>query len=145
MRTSSALIQMLVRTMSLQSGVGVRLGEEVGVGVSVAVEVVVLVGVSEGMGVSLGTGVSVGMGDGVGVKVGRERVAGRPTTRAVRNCSTMPSRLAVRWIIGHQELRMGTINGWSKSTVTLTRSPGPPASSRGVQSAERAFGGSGST
>src|SRR3972149_5410111 len=142
MKTSSALIQMLVRTMSLQSGVGVRLGDEEGGGVKVGVSVSVLVGMSVGVAVGGAVGVSVGMGEGVGVKVGRGRVAGRPTTRAVRNCSTMPSRLAVRWIIGHQELRMGTINGWSKSTVTLTRSPGPPASSRGVQSAERAFGGS---
>ncbi len=71
----------------------------------------------------------------VAVKVGMEMVAGRPTTRATRNCSTMPSRLAVRWIFGQVELRIGAISGWSKSTVTITRSPGPPPSSTGWQSA----------
>src|SRR3990170_1339688 len=60
-----------------------------------------------------GVGVMVGVLDGVGVAVGvgRESVEGSPTTRAVRNISTMPSRLAVRWICGHQELRIGTIRG----------------------------------
>jgi hypothetical protein len=120
----------------------VSVGVTDGVGVSVCVGV--SVGVT-GVGVSVGvTGVAVSVGGiGVGVNVGTESVAGRPTTRAVRNCSTIPSRLAVRWILGHQPLRTGTIKGWSKSTVTRTRSPGPPASSRGVQSADVKFGGSG--
>ena len=62
----------------LQSGV------EVGVGVLVDVKVAVAVNVGLGVNVI------------VGVDVGPESVAGRPTTLAVRYCSTIPSRLAVK-------------------------------------------------
>lgn len=86
-----------------------------------------LQGVDEGVGVCVEVGVEVDVGNGVAVKVGTEIVAGKPTTRATRNCSTMPSRLDVRWMFGNAEPRMGTMSGCSKSTVTETRSPGPPA------------------
>ncbi len=72
----------------------------------------------------------------VGVNVGTAIVAGRPTTRATRNCSTIPSRRAVMCRCDHQTLRIGVISGWSWSTVTETRSPGPPGCSVGVHVAE---------
>ncbi len=49
-------------------------------------------GVVEGVGVCVEVGVEVAVADGVGVKVSTAIVAGKPTTRATRNCSTMPSR-----------------------------------------------------
>jgi hypothetical protein len=52
--------------------------------------------VAVGNGVDVIVGVSVGVAVLVGVKVGTEIVAGKPTTRATRNCSTMPSRRAER-------------------------------------------------
>jgi hypothetical protein len=117
--------------------VGVIVGEGVIVGVSVSVGVNVSVGVGESVtvGVSVKVGVMVGVGELVGVKVGTAMVAGRPTTRETRNCSTMASRLADRCSDGHQLDRIGAMSGWSKSTVTETRSPGPPPSSAGWQSA----------
>jgi hypothetical protein len=111
--------------------VWVNVGEPVAVYVRVGVSVSVGVGVSLGVGVSVGVLEAVGVGELVGVKVGTEMVAGRPTTRETRNCSTMTSRRAVRCSDGHQLLRMGAMSGWSKSTVTETRSPGPPPSSTG--------------
>ena len=105
-----------------QSGVGGVSGAVVGgvagssVGgsreaVAVGVMVGVTVPVSVGVAVADGTGVSVLVGVMVAVKVGMAMVAGRPTTRATRNCSTMPSRLAVRCSTGNHWLRTGTISG----------------------------------
>jgi hypothetical protein len=67
--------------------------------VSLAVEVTVEVRVSVGGRVSLG------------VNEGKEIVAGRPTTRATRNCSTIPSLFAVKCNFGHIELMIGAIKG----------------------------------
>jgi hypothetical protein len=128
--------------------VGVRV--TVGVVVIVAVGVIVVVGVSVivGVSVSVSVGVSVavdvivavevmvGVEDAVAVNVGRTMVAGRPTTRATRNCSTIPSRRADSRRLGHHMLSRGVIKGWSWSTVTDTRSPGRPALSPGAQSAD---------
>src|SRR3990172_11892709 len=98
--------------------------------------------VAVGVKVEVGVGVSEGVGVMDGVQVGPAMVAGSPTTLAVRKFSTMPSRLAERCRVGHHELKMGVIRGWSKSTLTDTRSPGPPASSTGRQSAETGVFGS---
>jgi len=91
--------------MLLQSGVGVN----VGVRVMVAVPVSVLVSV--GVKVIVEVEVSVGGRVSLGVNEGKEIVAGRPTTRATRNCSTIPSLFAVKCNFGHHELMIGTING----------------------------------
>jgi len=106
---------MSYRLRSEQSGVGVGVGVLDGVGVF------------DGVGVLEGVAVLVGVGDGPAA------VAGNPTTRAVRNCSTIPSRLAVRCRSGQMLLIIGVIKGWSKSIETITRSPGPPGSSAGTQ------------
>jgi hypothetical protein len=90
----------------------------------VLVEVEVVVGVAEFVGV----GEIVGEALGGGVSVAKLDAGGRPTTRAVRNRSTMPSRRACRCNCGQTLLISGTITGWLKSTLTITRSPGPPAS-----------------
>src|SRR3989304_4679378 len=110
---------MFVEYSRLQSGVGDTVGVELVVGEAV------VVGVSDGVG---------GGGGGAG-KGGARRVAGRPPTRAVRNCSMIPSRLATRCSCGQTELMIGTISGCSKSIVTETRSPGPPGCSNGSHSA----------
>ncbi len=101
------------------------------------------VGVLEGVGVFDGVGVVLGVMVLVGVGEGPAAVAGRPITRAVRNCSTIPSRLALRCKFGQILLIIGVINGWSKSIETMTRSPGPPGSSPGTQVAAVGISGSG--
>jgi hypothetical protein len=115
-----------VNVIRLQLGVGDIVGEAVdvvvsvregvvdGVKVSVGVNVSVGVGVSDGVrvgdGVFVSVGVCVRVGDGVSVG-GTAMVAGRPSTRARRNCSTIASRRAVRCREGHQLLRMGAMSG----------------------------------
>ena len=69
------------------------------------------VGVCVGGGVVVGVAVDVGVAVFVGVNVGTEIVAGRPTTRATRYCSTMPSRFAVSRSFGIHELMIGLIIG----------------------------------
>lgn len=59
--------------------------------VGVMVRVAVVVGVSVGSGVSVGEDVVVGRGVLV-LTVGTTKVGGTLTTRATRNCSTIPSR-----------------------------------------------------
>jgi hypothetical protein len=120
--------------------VTVLVGVSVSVGVGVSLGVGVSVGVSVTVGVELGVGVSVivGVSVGVGVQVSWANVAWA-MTRETRNFSTIVSRRAVRGRYGHQLLRIGAISGWWKSTVTETRSPGPPPSPEGVQSAGRAL------
>ena len=75
----------------------------------VAVPVSVLVSV--GTRVRVEVDVTVGGRVSEGVNEGKEMVAGRPTTLATRNCSTIPSLFAVRCNLGHHELIIGTING----------------------------------
>jgi hypothetical protein len=76
-----------------------------------------LQGVSVGVDVIVGSGVEVLVCVGVGVKVivgvyvGKVNVAGIPTTRATRYCSTMPALLADKRIFGSQELKNGTMRG----------------------------------
>jgi hypothetical protein len=117
---------MLEMKILLQSGVGVGVGVLDGVGVFDGVGVLVSVAVLVGVEVLVGVGVLDGVGEG-------PAVAGRPITRAVRNCSTIPSRFEVRCRSGQMVLIIGVISGWSKSMATITRSPGSPASSAGVQ------------
>lgn len=87
------------------------------VGVLVAVGVIVAVGVSLGVGVSeavaVGSGVKVLVGVlvGNGVGLGKTSVGSIPTTRETRNCSTRPSRVAVRCSQGAMVERKGTITG----------------------------------
>lgn len=91
--TSSPLMYKFWKKILLHSGVGVGVGVFEGVGVL------------EGVGVRLGVAVLEGVGEGPAA------VAGSPITRAVRNCSTIPSRFAVRWSLGHIELTSGVISG----------------------------------
>ncbi len=65
----------------------------------------------DGVGVFEGVGVLVAVDVLLGVGVGGAAVAGKPTTRAVRYCSTIPSRLALRCNFGQRLLIMGVING----------------------------------
>ena len=91
--------------MLLQSGSGVL------VAVRVIVEVPVSVLVSVCVRVIVEVRVSVGGRESEGVNEGKEIVAGRPTTRATRNCSTIPSLFAVECNFGHSELMIGAISG----------------------------------
>jgi hypothetical protein len=114
--------------------VGVRV--RVFVGVFVIVGVDVIVGVRVIVGVLLGvTGVSVGEGvTGVLVFVGPVGGGGMPNTRATRNCSSRPLRLAWSVMCGQKLLRIGMISGCSKVRATVTRTmpnSGFPASSAG--------------
>ena len=104
--------------------------EQLGVGVAVGV----LLGVGEGTGVLVGTGVSVGTGVKVSVGVGGvvKAAIGRPKTREVRYCSTIPVRCARRCMSGHTDEIMGALSGWVNSTVTITVSPVSPACSPGA-------------
>jgi hypothetical protein len=76
-----------------------------------------LQGVSVGVGVSVGAGDAVVVNVGVGVavfvavNVGNENVAGTPTTRATRYCSTIPALLADNRIFGSHVEIIGTIKG----------------------------------
>jgi len=119
-RTSSPLTVALPTVILLQLGAVVTVGVLVEVGVSVLVAVGVGVSVGGmGVGVSvggMGVGVSVG-GMGVSVSVGTgvggvtNGLTGIPTTRAVRNCSTIPVRWARRCRSGQKVERIGVING----------------------------------
>ena len=113
-------------------GVGVKVG--VVVGVSVGVSVAVLVGVK------VGEGVMVGLGVMVGVKVLPSTPALYAFILDVRKVSITPWSLETRWVmiqLVSEELkrvsncRKGVMKGWLKSTITITVSPGPPASSPG--------------
>lgn len=76
----------------------------VAVGVAVSVEVAVGVCVTVGVAVS---------GGGVKVQVGRNaNPPVRPVTREVRNFSTIPSRMAVSRMVGHQVERKGVMRLW---------------------------------
>ena len=63
--------------------------------------------------VAVGVSVSVGVivaGGGVKVQVGKKAIPPvRPVTREVRNFSTIPSRMAVNRMVGHQVERKGVI------------------------------------
>jgi hypothetical protein len=89
-----------------QEGVAVTVGVAVVDGVLEGVNVSVGVGVSDGVKVIVGVKVSVGVSVIVAVEVfeavsvGAEIVAGKARIRDTRNCSMIPSRLAVRWIFG---------------------------------------------
>ena len=76
----------------------------VGVMVAVSVDVAVSVGVLEVVGV----GVIVA---GAGVKVGCKIGPGTSMVRAMRNRSTIPSRMDERWKYGQAELMKGVKKG----------------------------------
>lgn len=100
------------------AGVGVTVGVAEGVGVFDAVGVVDGVKVIVGDGVIVTVGVSLAVGVCEGVNVGAGVNGPAPTKRTVRKLSTTPSRLEVRWSWGQAELKIGTMRGWLKSTVT---------------------------
>jgi hypothetical protein len=120
-RSSPPAITALPTEIEPQLGVGVLVGLLVGVGVL------------EGVKVGVGELVFVGVGVAVAVPVGAKGLIGTPITRAVRNCSTIPVRCARRCRSGQKLVRIGVISGWSKSTETMTVSPGLPACSLGAQ------------